>query len=127
LKLIDCHLHFENCCLATGDYGNIIIGNEFISQETLEMSFMGIDNSVKITIVTTPCYSGIWAVLFVNPRATIMAATTGNRQSFAFSASNSGFAQGGFLLKLLLMKLPGFCKQNHMGWRVLKPHLWVAL
>jgi hypothetical protein len=39
--------------------GNIIIGNEFISQDTLEMSFVGIDNSVKITIVTTACYSGI--------------------------------------------------------------------
>jgi hypothetical protein len=60
------------------DTGDITIGNKFISQDTLEMSFVGIDNSVKITIVTTTCYSGIWAVPFAKLRATIMAATTEN-------------------------------------------------
>jgi hypothetical protein len=84
------------------DTGDIAVGNEFISRDTLEMSFAGIDNGVEITIVTTACYSGIWAVPFANSRATIMAATTGKHQSFSFSASDSGFARGGFFAEAIV-------------------------
>jgi hypothetical protein len=87
--------------------GDITIGNEFISRDTLEMSFAGINNGVEITIVTTACYSGIWAVPFANPRATIMAVTTGKNPSFAFSASDSGFARGGFFAEAIVDETSG--------------------
>lgn len=87
--------------------GDIVIGNEFISRDTLEMSFAGIDNGVEITIVTTACYSGIWAVPFANPRATVMAATTKDHPSFAFAASESGLSRGGFFAETIVDETAG--------------------
>jgi hypothetical protein len=82
--------------------GDVEIGNESISRSVLESTFAGVDGGVNITILTTTCYSGVWAVPFTNPRVTAFAATTSDQPSPAVSASDNGYVRGGLFADALV-------------------------
>jgi hypothetical protein len=52
--------------VAHGNDSVVAIGSEYVSRDALESSFAGINDGVSITIITTACVSGIWAVPFTN-------------------------------------------------------------
>ena len=66
-----------------------VIGNEFVSRNTLDMVLTGISSGVEIT--NSRC-SRIWGISFTNPRA--ITRTTAKRESFALPTSSGGFSRG---------------------------------
>ncbi|TDL24950.1 hypothetical protein BD410DRAFT_826881 [Rickenella mellea] len=75
--------------------GDLEIGDEYVTRAQVELRLAGIKNGVEITIISTSCFSGIWAMPFKNPRITVLAASTADQPSYSFPASESGYCRGG--------------------------------
>ena len=89
-----------------GSYlGDVELGSSSVSRDMVELALAGIKEGVEVTIVTTACYSGLWAIPFKNSRATVLSAGGGPNVSYSFATSESGYNRGGFFAEAVVDEL----------------------
>jgi hypothetical protein len=68
-----------------------------MSRTLLESALAVAQDGVRITIISTACFSGLWLVPWNHRETTIIAAAPADKESWSYSASNSsGFCRGGY-------------------------------
>lgn len=83
-----------------GSYsGDVQLGSSSVSRDVVELALAGMKEGVEVTIVTTACYSGLWAIPFKNSRATVLSAGGGP------DVSKSGYNRGGFFAEAVVDEL----------------------
>jgi hypothetical protein len=71
--------------------------HRMMSRTLLESALAVAQDGVRITIISTACFSGLWLVPWDHHDTTVIAAAPHNRESWSYSASNSsGFCRGGY-------------------------------
>ena len=89
-----------------GSYlGDVELGSSSVSRDMVELALAGMKEGVEVTIVTTACYSGLWAIPFENNRATVLSAGGGPNVSYSFPSSESGYNRGGFFAEVVVDEL----------------------
>jgi hypothetical protein len=89
-----------------GSYlGDVELGSSFVSRDMVELALAGMREGVEVTIVTTACYSGLWAIPFENGQATVLSAGGGPNVSYSFPTSESGCNWGGFFAEVVVDEL----------------------
>ena len=89
-----------------GSYlGDVELGSSSVSRDMVELALAGMKEGVEVTVVTTACYSGLWAIPFKNSRATVLSAGGGPNVSYSSATSESGYNRGGFFAEAVVDEL----------------------
>jgi len=81
-----------------GTVSESLSDDEVLTREEVEAVLAPAKDGVEVTILTTACYSGLWAVPFeaLHTQPTVLAATEATEMNWSFPKSGSGRNRGSF-------------------------------